>query len=221
MKMNKKTFPSRLASLGVFGAAALAALTTSAADMVHYKSRVGSKVTITGTSTIHNWTMDSQIIGGSMDVPVGVEFDQTKAALNGATGGKIPMRVEANIPVASLKNGHWEGMDEVMQQAMHAAEHPQIVFRLSEITLKEPHAAGTPFQFDAKGDLVVNGVTNAITMPVSIESVSPVKLKVVGKKPLKMTDFKVQPPVKASVFKAGDDITIDFEWVVGRPAAAK
>ncbi len=196
-------------------ATSLLTLTATAADTVRYNSRP-SKVNIAGTSTAHDWVMDGQIIGGFMEVPKNVEFDQSKTSLPGATGGKLAAHVEVTIPVTSM-NGSWHGMDEPMQDAMNAKEHPTIRFHLLELTCKEPHAAGSPFQFDAKGELSLHGVTNVIMMPVSIETVDANKLKVVGKTPLKMTDFKIQPPVKLGVFRTGDEVTISFEWLVARP----
>ena len=60
------------------------------------------------------------------------------------SGGKLSAHVESSIPIRSIKSTH-KGMDEVMQQAMNAADHPKIQYRLGDMTLKEPHAAGTPF----------------------------------------------------------------------------
>jgi hypothetical protein len=197
--------------------AALVLLTsTNAAEMVRYKARaLGSKVLINGSANIHDWTMEGTLITGFFEVPAGVEFDQSKTTLSGVTTGKLAARAETSIPVTSL-NGSLSGMNPVMQEAMNAKQHPNIEYRLAEMTLKEPHAAGAPFEFDTKGMLVVNGVTNTVAMPIRIESAGADKLKITGKVPLKMTDYKVTPPVKLLVFKTSDDMTISFEWVIGK-----
>jgi polyisoprenoid-binding protein YceI len=200
-------------------AIALSALAVRAQDFVRYNAKPGSKVSIAGTSTIHDWTMDGQIIGGFMELPAGVEFDQSKSTVTGVTGDKLNARVQASIPVRSLKSSH-AGMDEVMQQAMNEKAHPKIQYRLTEMKLKASHAAGTPFEFDTKGELVINGVTNVIALPVSIESADKTKLKVIGKIPLKMTDYKIKPPapdIGLGLIKTGDDITISIEWLVAQP----
>jgi len=194
--------------------------TTNAAEMVRYKARpVGSKVVIAGTANIHDWTMEGTLISGFVEIPAEVQFDQSKAALSGAKNGKVDARAEVSIPVTSM-SGNWTGMNEPYQDAMNATAHPRIEFRLNELSVKEPHAVATPFQFEAKGQLSFNGVTNVITTPVSIENLDKGQLKIVGKVPLKMTDFKVKPPVKAGVFRTGDEVVISFEWVVGLPKAA-
>lgn len=204
----------------VLGATALLAATSPAVELVRYKAKtMGSKVVIDGTANIHNWTMEGQIIGGFLEVPAEIQFDQSKTTLPGASADKVDAHAETTIPVSSLK-GNWSGMDEPMQDAMNAKTHPQIQFRLLEFTAKDGHAAGTPFQFDAKGELSLNGVTNVITMPVSIENLGEGKLKIVGKAPLKMTDFKVKPPVKFGLFTTGDGVVISYEWLVGLPKNA-
>ena len=216
--MKRKLLPAIISA-----AVLLVVVAAHAADRVRYNAKPGSKVSIAGTSTIHDWTMDGQIIGGFMEVPAGTDFDQSKAELAGSSGGKLDARVEVSIPVTSLKSGH-DGMDEVMQEAMNATEHPRIQYHLTEMTLKQPHAAGTPFEFDTKGDLIVNSVTNPIAMPVTIENVGGGKLKITGKTPLKMTDYKVKPPapkIALGMIKTGDEVTISFEWLIGQAQVAK
>jgi YceI-like domain len=187
-----------------------------AQEWVRYDARPGSKVKIEGTSTIHDWTMEGQIIGGYMELPKGVALDPGQATVPGIKGGKLEAHVESSVPVRSVKSGK-KGMDEVMQQAMNAQTHPKIQYHLTEMTLKEPHAAGTPLQFDTKGELAVNGVTNKISMPVSIEAVDKTKLKVSGTTPLKMTDYKITPPAPSlglGLIKTGDEVKISFEWLI-------
>jgi len=200
--------------------AAVFAVTARAAEVIRYKAKpIGCKVVIAGTANIHDWTMEGQLISGFLEVPADVQFDQSKAALPGVKNGKVDAHSEVSIPITAMK-GNWSDMDEPYQDAMNAKEYPRIQFHLLEMSVKDPHAPATPFQFDAKGELSFNGVTNVITMPVSIENLDQGKLKIVGKVPLKMTDFKVKPPVKAGFFRTGDEVVISFEWIVGLPKAA-
>ncbi len=191
-----------------------------AQEVVRYDAKPGSKVTIAGTSTLHDWTMDGQIIGGFLEWPAAVTLDASQKELPGASDGKVNARVEASVPVRSMKSGH-EGMDEVMQQAMNAKDHPKITYRMTEMKVSEPHTAGTPFQFDTKGELALNGVTNAVGMPVTIEDAGEGKLKVRGAVGLKMTDFGVKPPaptIALGMIKTGDEVKISFTWMVVRAA---
>jgi polyisoprenoid-binding protein YceI len=213
-------------AVAVAGAGALVVMTASlrAEDFVKYQSKFGSKVSIAGTSTIHDWTMDGKMIKGFIELPAGVTVDTAQADLTGAKPGKIDARAEVAIPVAAMKSEH-EGMDEVMQQAMDEKDHPLIQFHLTEMTLKGPHAAGSPFQFDTKGELAMNGVTNTISLPVTFENTDKARLKITGSIPLKMTDYQVKPPTLKVVgvgISTGDEVKISFEWIVApAPAPAK
>lgn len=203
------------------GLATTLTLSARAEDALRYKAQPrGSKVTVTGTSTVHNWDLVGELIGGYLEVPAGVALDASKAEVAGATGGQLNAKAEVSIPVTSLK-APYEGMDNATYDALNAKDHASIRFHLTQMTLKTPHVAGTPLAFEAKGDLIVNGVTNAITMPVTIENADKGKLKITGKVPLKMTDYKVAPPVKLGVFRTGDEVTISFEWLVGLPKTAQ
>lgn len=200
---------------------ALLASPVIAQDGAHYRgSPLGSKVRIDGSSNIHDWRMDGTLVVGTFDLPAGVELDSTKADIAGLKGDKFDAHANVRIPVNSVQSGT-DGMDSVMQQAMNATTYPAIVYKLNELTFKGPHTANTPLQFEAKGDLSLNGVTNQITMPVTIENADKGKLKIIGSVPLKMTSFKVPPPVKFGVFTTVDDVKVSFEWLVApqKPAA--
>jgi polyisoprenoid-binding protein YceI len=187
-----------------------------AEELVRYKAQpLGSSVKVEGTSNIHDWTLDGNIVGGNFDVPSTLVLDSSKADVQGAGDGKIAAAADVSIPISSLKNGHWEGMDEVMQQAMNAENFPRIQYHLLSMTLKTPHAASTPIVFDTTGELSMNGVTNKISMAVGIETVETNKLRITSAAvPIKMTDYKVPPPVKMGVFRTEPDVKISFVWLV-------
>lgn len=194
--------------------------TARADDVVHYRSRVGSKVRIDGSANVHNWSMEGTIIAGEFDVPAGVTLDSTQANVAGLSGSKLNAQAKVSIPVNSLQSGT-AGMDEVMQQAMNSQNHPRIEYTVSEMTLKQPHAAGTPLQFDTKGQLTVNGVTKPVSMVVSIENVDKMKLKISGGPvDINMTDYKVPPPTKFGLFTTDPDVKISFTWIVSPPKTA-
>lgn len=207
----------------VYAAAAglmLCASLADAQDYTVYRARpLGNKVHIAGAANVHDWAMDGANIGGKFEVPAGVTLDSTQASPAGLNG-KLAARAEARIPVTTLSSGT-PAMDEVMLEAMDAKDHPDIEYKLTEMTLKQPHAANTPLEFDTKGELTINGVTKTIEMPVKIETVDKTKLKISsGAVPIKMPDYKVPPPVKLGVFVTKPDVTISFEWTVGVSKAA-
>jgi polyisoprenoid-binding protein YceI len=195
------------------GAVMCAALAVFAADKITFESRPGSKITLDGTSTVHDWTVESQIIKGTMEVPADFAKDPAAAAKN--------TKVDVTIPVRSIKSGK-SAMNSIMWEAMKMKEHPNIEYKLLELKPKSGGAQGASAQFDATGTLKVAGVTRTNTIPVTIEKVDATKAKVTGTTTIKMTDFGIKPPaptVGLGFIKTGDDVKIAFEWQTEQAAA--
>jgi hypothetical protein len=219
----------------IAGTIALSLLATAsfpaAGQMITLAARSGSKMRIEGTSNIHDWQVESPIIGGMMEVGPNFPLEPGQAA----TPGKVEAKAEVFIQVRMLKSIEKDGkpymdsMDAVMWEHMRETENKKIVYRLSELTLKEAaKAKDAPYLFEAKGDLAVAGVTNKITMTVSVLPLGEKKLKITGTTSLKMTDFKIEPPspkLAMGLIKTGDDVKLIFEWRLSPPrvpaAAAK
>jgi hypothetical protein len=211
----------------------LAGLSVQAADeATRFYARAGSKMRLEGTSNIHDWQVESSLIGGYLEVGPGFPVEPGQAA----TPGKVQAKAEPFVMVRSLKSLEKDGkpysdrMDEVMYEHLKAQDDQKarIMFHLADLTLKESaKSKDAPYVFEAKGDLVVGGVTNKLTMPVNILPLGDKKLKVTGTTSVKMTDFKIDPPapkIALGMIKTGDDVKVIFEWMVGQraaPAAAK
>src|SRR5688572_16402588 len=130
----------------------VATLVPGADEMTKYEPKPGSKVTLDGDSSVHAWTVESTIIGGTMELG----FDPWSPK-----PGKLPAKVGAIIPVRSLKSkGKLDPkrMEEVMYEAMKIQTAPRIEYRLTELVLKDaPKTATDPLQFDSKGELSLAG----------------------------------------------------------------
>jgi polyisoprenoid-binding protein YceI len=203
-------------SLVAIVAVALTAIAV-AQDLTKFQARpTGSKVKIEGTSTVHDWTVEGLIIGGTMELDSKFVADPTKAQ-----PGKVPAKVESTIPVRTIKSGK-KPMDDIMHAAMKQPQHPRIEYRLTELTLKEtPKAATGPFTFDSTGQLTVAGVTNKVSFPVTMTREGN-NMKTIGTTSVKMTSFGIQPPapkVALGLITTGDDVKITFEWLTGVPEA--
>ena len=212
--MKKITFTSTL------GLVALLVFTTaaSAQTLVRYESQPGSKMRMDGTSTIHDWHAESQLIGGFIELDAALLDAPDKAK-----PGKVAAKGETFVAVRSLKCSSGKAMDAVMQEAMKEKENPRITFKLVELTLKE--VKGTQVNFEAKGSLTVSGVTKDITFPVSLLlRVDQSRIAFSGTTAMKMTDFKITPPAPTAaigLIKTGDDVKLTFEWVMAKKEAGK
>ncbi len=211
----------------------LAGLSLQAADKTtRFYAKSGSKMRIEGTSNIHDWQVESPLIGGYFEV--GPEFPVEPG--QAATPGKIEAHAEPFIMVRSLKSIEKDGkpysdkMDEVMYEHLKALNVPsaRIMYHLTELVLKEPaKSKESPYVCDSKGELVVAGVTNVISMPINILPLGDKKLKISGSTSVKMTSFSIQPPapkIALGMIKTGDDVKLIFDWIVqerATPAASK
>jgi hypothetical protein len=217
----------------IAGSIALSVLVTAAfpaaAETTTYAARSGSKMRIEGTSNIHDWQCESPFIGGMLEVGPGFPMDPGQAA----TPGKLEAKADVFIQVRSLKSVEKDGkpysdkMDEVMWEHLKEEKNKRISFHVTGLTLKEAaKGKDAPYVCEATGDLAVAGVTNKVTMTVNVLPMADKKLKITGTLPLKMTDFKVEPPSPAlamGLIKTGNDIKLVFEWMLAQrrlPGAA-
>jgi len=214
------------ASLCLVAALLTSHLATSAGQTLRYASRPGgAKVTIAGTSTIHDWVTEGKIIGGFFEVDPSFRTDLTLKSLQ--AGPSATPNVEVFIPITALKSTVLAGrekMDEVMREAMRAQENPRITYKLTRLRVKDAvPPTGTPVKFDTRGELQVSGVTNTIDMEVIMERLDADRLRFTGVKLLKMTDFNIVPPapkLALGMIKTGDEVTIKFEWTVAASSAS-
>jgi hypothetical protein len=171
------------------------------AETVLLKAKPGSKVQIDGTSTVHDWTVEGKLIGGS--VTVGEDFPLEAGA--SVAPGTLEAVVNAFIPITSLKsvkNGkpYSEKMDEIMHEKL----------------------GSEPMVCDATGHLVVAGVTNAIQLPVEITPLGDGKVKFSTRTSVKMTDYGIDPPapkIALGMIKTGDEVEVSIEWMTAQAVA--
>lgn len=195
----------------------------TSAGMTRLDASAGSKIRLEGTSIIHDYQAESSLIGGFLEV--GSNFPMEPGQV--VSPGKVEARGVAFVTIRSLRSVEKDGrpysddMDDKMWKLLKQTSFPRIVYHLEELTLKEaPKDKTAPYLFDSKGDLAVAGVTNKLSMPVTVMPLGDKKFKLTGSAPLKMTDFGIQPA--GILVKTANEVTIKFEWVVGqkKPASA-
>ena len=211
------------------GLALLATMSLWAADdLTRLSARSGSKMRMEGTSSVHDWQVESKLIGGFIEA--GKNFPSEPG--QEVKAGPVEARAEAFVTVRSLQSlnkdgSHYsDGMDEVMWDKLKMKDHARIIFQLNELVLKEAaKVKGAPYVFEAKGRLAMAGVTNTISMPVNVLPLGEKKLKITGTTTIKMTAFGIDPPapkIALGAIKTGDEVKLIFEWMVGpvKPPAA-
>jgi hypothetical protein len=221
--MKTSLFVAGRVALGLFATCSLALAQTARFD-----SKPGSlKIRIEGTSTIHDWQMESSLIGGFLEVGPGFPAEPGQEV----KPGPIQAKVQVFVPVRSLKSLEKDGkpysdkMDEIVYEKLKEPTNRRILFTLKELVLKSaPASKDAPYVFDSKGELVVAGVTNTISMPVNVTPQGNKTIKLTGNVTLKMSDYKIEPPSPTGLgmlIKTGDEVKLYFEWTVRqKPAPA-
>lgn len=202
-----------------------AGISAQAADLTKLSARAGSKMRVEGTSNIHDWQVESPLIGGAIDVDNNFPIEPGQ----NVTPGKVEAKGEVFVTVRSLKSIEKDGkpysdaMDGIMHGKLDTGSSPRITFKLTELTLKEAaKSKDAPYVFDSKGQITVAGVTKDVAMTVNVLPQGDKKVKIMGSVPLKMTDFKIEPPapkVGLGLIKTGDDVKVIFDWNVAPRAS--
>lgn len=176
----------------LFAAILLTAFTALAGQP--YTAVKGSKITVAGTSTMHDWKMVSEDLKVQASLPAEGQIEE----------------LELTVPVATLKSGKG-GMDDNAYKALKAREFPMISFQLKEAqTLSASNV-------EAVGQLTIAGVSREIKATGKIETLAGGDVKITGTYKLNMTDYKVEPPsfMFGSV-STGEEVTITYELILSR-----
>lgn len=200
---------------------AAAAAAAQAGDALRLEASGASTMTIEGTSTLHDWKVQSGAIAGFVEIAPEFLSDPTLASVGALREGGQPPLVKVTVPVKELRSTEGGRMDKVMLEALKSGKHPEVRYELERAVLAAGAApAAGPFNLDTRGKLTVAGVTREIAMPVTVTRSTGGEVTVKGKTPLKMTDFGIDPPkALMGTIKSGDAITVSFQWRL-RPASA-
>ena len=193
--MNTNSSPTRKITAGILAMAVILISLTSNGQGRYTQSST-SRISISGTSTMHDWTMTSD-----------------KAAYNAvfetnANGEPLQLSsLGVSVPAESLKSGK-NGMDKNAYSALKTDKNKQITFQL---------AAG---KIDGKtircqGSLTIAGTTKQIEVEATYTILADGSIQCKGSKKLSMKDYNIEPPsfMFGSV-TTGNDITVSFDVVL-------
>jgi hypothetical protein len=161
-------------------------------------SRDTSSITIKGTSTLHNWSMDVKAFDCNADFLL--SNNQVKGINN----------VAFNCLTTNIKSEN-SLMDKKAYTALKSNAFPGIKFTIisSEISSDNRKFSGSII-----GNLLIAGKSKNISIPVNgvISGNNKInKIDVNGTVNLKMSDFDVAAPVLfMGTLKTGDNITVSF-----------
>lgn len=159
------------------------------------------EVRIEGTSNVHDWEADVTKVEARFEMN---GMDQMEFESLSAENFSI---LEFTMPVKDIDTNK-RGLTSNIHKYLKEKDHPNITFKLSEITNVEWK--------DGYAEITANGVINAagnnhtVTMTVKAEQQNGA-IVFSGTQDLKMTDFGIDPPTALfGTVRAKDEITIHY-----------
>lgn len=210
----------RTMKTGLMALWCLMAMPSEAADgMVRLFAESRSKLSVKGTNSLHDWQVNGTEIQGWVEFP----WDGSELK-NGVAERESAGRCEVAIPVRSLKVD--DGLTESMHHFVKAGEHPRITFKGQDMGLEVIKAGREArYRMQARGPLVIAGVTNVVTIPIEVSQVGKMRFRLTGVTQLKFSSHFPEPPalrLTSGVVRYRDEVEVSFEWVVGpEPEGAK
>jgi polyisoprenoid-binding protein YceI len=151
-------------------------------------------VTISGTSTLHDWE----------SVATGVEWSGSMTVEGGAV--KDIKDAVITIAVEKIKSDKGSTMDEKTWEAFQYDKNPSIIFKLGKLT-----ADGTN-RFKGAGTLTMAGATKNIQLNVEAKVNANGTVRFTGSQKINMKDYGMTPPKAVmGTIKVGPAVTVVFE----------
>jgi polyisoprenoid-binding protein YceI len=155
-----------------------------------------SKLTIDGTSSLHDWTSEAKQLEWT-----GVFTVQDKKLVE-------VKDVQVKIPVKSIKSTKGGTMDDKTYEAFKSDKNPNITYKISSAKI-----SGTgDFTLATTGALQMAGATQTISMTVTAKMLPNGDIQLTGSQKLNMKDYKMVPPTAVlGTIKVGPEVTIKFD----------
>jgi polyisoprenoid-binding protein YceI len=192
-----------LLSLLAAAATATAAPPSTPAPAVHTVTLHATKVWITGTSNLHDWSCNVRNPNPQIDVQ--------KASV---PPGVLPTGVKLVIPVQTLACGN-DTMDGKLREALDAEHDPDITFTL---TTAKPLGSGDKVL--ARGRLHIKATGRDVAFVAHV-TVSGGSVQVNADVPVQMSEYGVTPPkALLGMLETGDQVVVHFNLTFDAPTQA-
>jgi polyisoprenoid-binding protein YceI len=164
----------------------------------HPLAVVQSRITVSGTSNLHDWKVSADALRSSVTLPPGFLEGQTTTAPSGSF----------SLAATALRSDKAR-MNHLMWEALRAVEHPQLTFELRSARVKEgPEGA---VDVEGEGLLTVAGIARPTKVTLRVRRQGG-RLTLAGELPVLMSDFHISPPTALlGTLKTGDRVVIRVE----------
>lgn len=183
--------------------------TLSVAQTVKLNVTEETVMTITGSSTLHDWTSEVNTVNGS------VEVGAKMLKKGNAKKGDDIASVSIVVPVISIISPRGSTMDKKTYNALKYEEHPEITFELNDNKISS--IIGDTLNINASGNLTIAGKTKAVEFPVKAKIISSDKMSFKGAYKLNMVDYDMEPPsAMFGQIVTGEEVEIKFTLIVSK-----
>jgi hypothetical protein len=161
-----------------------------------------ARLWITGSSNIRRFTCRARGLSGHVALRAD---DAPRETLTGSNATEAP---SLSVPIVQLDCGIGR-MNRHLREAVHAAEHPRVDFRLDRY---EANLAGDTPTVRIVGRVAIAGVARPVVLDARLAADSLGVLHVQGVYVVRMTDFGVTPPRRfGGLLKVHDRIAVHFD----------
>lgn len=156
-----------------------------------YQLQTKPELSISGTSSLHDWSMPSTTATGSMKAV------ESSGKLSSISEMKITM------PAESIKSGKG-GMDKKAYEALKTKQHKDVAF-----TLQSASKSGNTWTLN--GTFNIAGTSKTVSIKAQ-ESNAGGAIRLNGTYSFKLSDYKITPPVALmGTVKTGDAVKMTFD----------
>lgn len=153
------------------------------------------KLSVQGTSSLHDWesSVDQLQVKGSVIIQ-----DNTLSDIRD---------IVVKVPVKAIKSTKGKVMDNKTWEAFNHETNPTITFVLTNKRLEADKNT-----MIANGTLTMAGVTKPVELNLRYKVLPRGELQITGKHTLRMSDFKMDPPIAMmGTIKVGDEVVFTFD----------
>ena len=156
------------------------------------------KMSVQGTSTLHDW--ESSINEITVSGEVILDRESLEAVNN----------IQVSIPARSIKSTKGNLMDKKTHQALKASKHPSITFKMKDADIDEKTSTVT-----MNGTLTIAGKSKDVPLKLTYKVLSDQQVSFQTSHEINLKDFNIEPPTAMmGTIKTGKKVNLSFALVV-------
>ena len=173
-------------------------LITGVFAQVKYSNKNIANLTVSGTSTLHDW--DMKTAQGSCEATFSFNAAGALTAVSGLSFATV---------AKSLKSGH-DAMDKNAYKALKLDKNPSISYVATAGNVSA--LSGSDFLVKTKGKLTIAGATLDVEVDATCKVNADKSISVMGSKKISMKEFGMTPPsFMLGTIKTGNEVTLKFD----------